>query len=104
VAIPIPLRSRQRPPTCPGNYSCPEIAHRSKQRRRGAQNADARQIADYAVHPSNAKQRRIEGWELNWQWVPMAAGDVNVIASDPARVFDRETMRPNGGASSHVGG
>lgn len=58
--------------------------------------ADARQIADNTpVYPSNAKQRRIEGWvELELAvGADGSVGDVNVIASDPARVFDREAIR-----------
>ncbi len=57
---------------------------------------EARQIVDTRpAYPSNALQRRVEGWvELELTINANGdVGDVKVVASEPARIFDREAMR-----------
>lgn len=57
---------------------------------------EARQIVDVKPgYPSNARQRRVEGW-VELELGVGADGrvtDVQVIASEPARIFDREAVR-----------
>lgn len=57
---------------------------------------EARQIVDVKPgYPSAARQRRVEGW-VELELGVGADGrvfDVQVIASEPARIFDREAMR-----------
>ncbi len=57
---------------------------------------EPRQIVDArAAYPPQARQRRIEGWvELEFAVSAQGkVGDIRVINSEPARVFDREAQR-----------
>jgi protein TonB len=57
---------------------------------------EPRQIVDATpIYPANARQRRLEGWvELEIAiGSDGAVGEVSVVRSEPAKVFDREAVR-----------
>lgn len=82
---PVPAAAPPAPATAPASTSAPQRAIR-----------EARQIVDVKpAYPNAARQRRVEGW-VELELGVDASGrvvEVEVVASEPPRVFDREAVR-----------
>lgn len=104
VASPAPTATSARPaaatptpaPSAPSDRSAEPAASRTVAQAPGRAVREARQIVDVKPgYPSAARQRRVEGW-VELELGVGADGrvtDVQVIASEPARIFDREAVR-----------